>query len=125
MKKFVFVFLSALVSMSSFAAQVENASVITRDDGSYALSIDVRYTGGCKKHQFQLQVGACFETMPVQCEARLVDLTSGDFCEAIRYETVEIGLDEAGLVESYFSNGSLTITGALGSEASVRLPTIE
>ncbi len=59
MKKLFAVLVLALSATSSFAATVEGAKVIVNKDGDHALSIDVRYGGGCKEHKFKLEVGMC------------------------------------------------------------------
>ncbi len=112
----------AIVSFSAGAAEVKNATVVTADDGTYALAIQVRYGGGCKEHKFKLELGNCFESMPVQCFAELQDLTTDDFCEALISETIQIPFSEAGLNDSYFSGGSLAISGDRESSAAVELP---
>lgn len=107
--KFIAIVL-AMSSLSSFAATVHSAKL---DAAKKNILVDVSYGGGCKKHTFTLNVGACMETYPVRCSAVLVEKTVGglDMCEAIVGETVKINLAKYRLDEAYYANGSLTITG--------------
>ncbi len=116
----------ALSSLSSFAATVHKAKLDAKKEN---ILVDVSYGGGCKKHTFTLNVGACMETYPVRCTAALVEKTVGglDMCEAIISETVKINLAKYRLDESYYAGGSLTITGDMNmngkpSSATVVLP---
>lgn len=115
--------LSALALGASFASVASATEVVDArvDERRGVLEIDVRYGGGCKEHEFKLDIGACMETMPVQCEARIRDLTEGDFCEAIIGRRVVFSLKELGLDEPYYRGGSLKITGSRGSKV-VTLP---
>jgi hypothetical protein len=114
-----------LVTQSSFAAQVLRAKL---DSAKKNILIDVRYSGGCKKHDFSLKVGGCAESMPVQCRVKLMHNSNGDFCEAIKFETVVISLKDAGAVGSYYKGAFLTIIGDIDSQtnqpskATVQLP---
>ena len=108
-----------------FAAQVLKVKL---DSSKKNLLIDVRYGGGCKKHEFSLKVGGCAESMPVQCRVKLMHNSNGDFCEAIKFETVVISLKDAGVVGSYYNRAFLTILGDIDpqtnkpSQATVQLP---
>ncbi len=86
-----------------------------------AIEIDVTHGGGCGDHEYSLKIGACQETFPVSCTADLVHMTN-DGCEALLAQKATIVLKDAGLSESYYSKGSLTIKGADGSKATVKLP---
>jgi hypothetical protein len=109
-----------LFSQAARAADVVDARV---DERAGTIEIDVRYGGGCKEHNFKLEVGnACAESMPVQCRAKLVDLTSGDFCEALVGKTVVFSIKKLGLDTDYFRGASLTITGDRDSSKTVHLP---
>jgi hypothetical protein len=105
MKKAIITLLTLLMAFSAQSAQVKSARV----EGSKLL-VDVVYGGGCGEHLFDLDMGMCLESMPVQCFAKLIHVTD-DFCEGLVHETVEFSLEEQGLTDSYFSNGSLTIEG--------------
>ncbi len=117
-------FLSAalLVSFSwstqSLAASVEDARLNASGD----IEVDVIYGGGCKEHTFKLQVTHCLESMPVRCPVQLIDLTEGDFCEALISRTVTFKLSDYGFDEDYFSGATLIISGNDDSTATVVLP---
>lgn len=104
----------AMSSLSSFAATVHSAKL---DATKENILVDVSYGGGCKKHTFSLNMKGCAESFPVKCQAQLVRKTVGgfDMCEAIIGETVKINLAKYRLDESYYSRGSLTITGDMNS----------
>ncbi len=123
--KFIAIVL-AMSSLSSFAATVHSAKI---DSLKENLLIDVSYGGGCKKHTFTLKVSGCQETYPVSCKAKLIEKTVGGFdaCEALISETVKMNLADLRMNDSYFANGSLTITGDMDmngkpSSATVTLP---
>ena len=116
----------ALSSFSAFAATVNSAKL---DANKENIVVNVTYGGGCETHTFTLNVGGCFETYPVRCSAELVEtITNGmDICEALINKDVVINLAKYCLDDSYFSRGSLTITGdktmtGKPSSATVRLP---
>ncbi len=122
----VFTLLAIGLVFNATAAEVKSAKL---DSSKKNILVDVVYGGGCKKHVFALEVGACLESMPVQCTAKLVETTIGgpDFCEALISETVVLPLKKYGLNDSYYAGGKLTITGDRGftgepSQATVRLP---
>lgn len=113
-----FAFMSIL-STNAFAVEVHSVRL---DANQENLLIDVSYGGGCvKPHKFELKMGGCFESMPVQCNAQLIDRTTGDFCEAIVSDTAVINLKKVGITGGYYENGSLTIKGDRKS-VSVQLP---
>lgn len=123
------VLLSALLLASSFSAFSATVTGAKIDSAKKNILINVRYGGGCKKHTFSLKMGKCFETAPVQCEAKLVEKIEGglDACEMITLDTVKISIAKVGLNDDYFSGGTLTIKGDRNpadgiSEASVTLP---
>lgn len=114
------------LSISANAAEVISAKL---DASKKNLLVDVRYGGGCKKHEFSLKVGACMESYPAQCSADLVETIEGGFdaCESIRFETAVISLKKAGLTDSYYEKASLKIMGDINqtgkrSSATVKLP---
>jgi hypothetical protein len=88
-----------------------------------SLEFTVKHGGGCGDHKYSLALKGCAESFPVQCQADLVHKTN-DTCEALISRKFSISLDEAGLNESYYSGGSLTVKGANNSEVTVRLPEI-
>lgn len=82
----------------------------------------VQYSGGCKDHQFELKIGKCRESFPVQCDAQLIDLVTDDFCKALIVENVSINLHDAGLDDSYYQGASLRIQNADNSNIIITLP---
>lgn len=122
-------FIALALFMSAFSATAAEVVSAKLDASKKNLLVDVRYGGGCKKHTFELQVGGCLESMPVQCSAKLVEKVEGGFdpCEAIIGDTVVFNLKKYGLADSYYSKGKLTITGDKNftgkpSTATVTLP---
>lgn len=111
--------MATLIALSANAAEVRDARINTEKG---TVDIDVSYGGGCREHKFELKLETCMESYPVQCTAKLIDLTTDDYCEAYISQTVSISLKESGLTDSYFSKGSLTITGSGNSRAHVQLP---
>lgn len=106
-----------LAGLNSQAVQVTSAKL---DSSGENLIVDVSYGGGCKEHEFKLEVGMCLESYPVRCGVTVVDLQKGDFCEAYIHETVTFNLAAAGIKGSYFSGATLTF--ANSENVSVRLP---
>ena len=117
--KLIFSLTALFLAGNAFAAQVNTASL---DPVKNAIEIEVTYGGGCKEHKFDLKVGACIETSPVQCVATLVDLTDNDVCRALVTKKITIYLKDVGLTESYYSQAAIVIKGDHDSRASVRLP---
>lgn len=117
--KSLVLFASLVMAGNAFAAEVKSAKYNAAKKG---IEIDVVYGGGCKAHNFELQVGGCRESFPASCDAELVDLTNDDFCEALISRTVFISLESAGLNTSYYSGASINIKGDDNSKVSVRLP---
>lgn len=122
----VFALLAIGLVFNATAAEVKSAKL---DSSKKNILVDVVYGGGCKEHVFSLELGACLESYPVQCTAKLVEKTIGgpDFCEALISETVVISRKKYGLDGSYFEKAKITITGDRGftgepSSATVRLP---
>lgn len=109
------------VGGSASALEIYDAQIIGSGDAA-TLQMNVGFPGGCKTHQFELQLQGCYETFPVRCQARLVDLTTDDFCEAFVTQPVSFGLKELGLLDSYYQRGSLEITASVGQPALIRLP---
>lgn len=109
------------LSLSANAAEVLSAKL---DASKKNILVDVRYGGGCKKHEFSLKLGACLESYPVQCSADLIETIEGGFdaCESIRMETAVISLKKAGLTDTYFERARLTILGDNESSATIKLP---
>ena len=122
MKKILAVLALALASTNSFAVTVAKGKLVRNSSGDEAISVEVSYGGGCKAHKFSLQVESCFETMPVQCDTTIVDATKDDFCEAYITETIELPLKQNGLLDSYYSGASITITGDRETKTHVTLP---
>lgn len=123
-----FILVSLLVSSYSFGAVINSAKL---DDSQENILVEVSYGGGCKEHNFELQITACAETFPVQCTADLVEtvVDGPDFCEAFITKIVELNLRDNNLDDIYFSGGSLTIKGdkkanGRASRATIVLPRI-
>jgi len=108
MKTLIPIALSILFATPAFATEVVRSAKL--DASKKNLLIDVVYGGGCREHVFELNVGDCVETVPVQCSAQLVDLTT-DYCESLIFTTVVISLEEAGLTDEYYRRAKLTIQG--------------
>ncbi len=119
MKRIVLSLASFIVASSSFAAEVKSARLSANGKN---LEVDVFYGGGCKEHNFTLQVGGCLESFPVQCGVELVDNTHDDFCEALVGKTVVFSLKKYGLTDSYYSGARLSINGDNETSATVILP---
>ncbi len=106
------------ISTPAFGAEIVSAEL---DGAEKNILIGVRHGGGCGDHDYSLKMKGCAESMPVQCKAELVHKTN-DFCEALLHRTAVINLEASGIKGSYYSGGSLTITGANGTEATITLP---
>lgn len=123
MKSTLLVILS-LLAVNAFGASIKSAGL---DAENKNILINVTYGGGCGKHDFSLKLKGCAESAPVQCQADLIEQTD-DHCEALLSRTVVISLENAGLTESYYKNGTLTIFGDLDwqtnqkTKATVKLP---
>ena len=116
----------ALSSFSSIAATVHSAKL---DAAQKNILVDVSYGGGCKKHNFSLQLVLCAETYPVMCTAKLVETVENgpDLCEAIVSQTVKINLEKNGFLDGYYTDALIRIEGdkdsrGVESSATVRLP---
>ncbi|MCX6118620.1 MAG: hypothetical protein NT027_13850 [Proteobacteria bacterium] len=105
------------VSANAFAAKIESGRY---NAATKAIELDVAYGGGCGEHQFTLDVGACAESMPVQCRAKLIHKTD-DTCEAYIMKTISISLKSAKLDSEYYADAFLTITGDQNSSVSLQL----
>lgn len=106
-------------ALTAQAAYVKGAKV---DASSQTLLVDVEYSGGCAVHKFALNIGACYETFPVQCKIQLIHDDGGDDCEAMVGETLRFPLADEGLLGSYYERAYLTILGDGGTKAEVQLP---
>lgn len=116
--KIVPMFFAALfVSLSAQAAEVVDAKL---DSTQENIIVTVRHGGGCGKHSYDLKLLGCAESMPVQCQAKLIH-KSEDYCEAILIREATFNLKKYGLQDKYYANGSLTING-FESKATVVLP---
>ncbi len=102
MKKLVFL---AMLSGLVFGATIEDARFNTQTN---QIELDVKYGGGCGEHLWDLEVGMCLESFPVQCDVKLVHLTD-DTCEGLRFETIKFDLAEVGLKNDYYVGASLSI----------------
>lgn len=108
-------------SVSSLAAEVQEARV---NSETGIIEVDVSYGGGCQEHSFQLEIGMCLESHPVQCFAELKHNSNGDTCEAYLGQTLEFSMADYGLNDSYYLGGSLTIVGDNNSRVSITLPEV-
>jgi acyl-CoA hydrolase len=119
------IFLSVAMLISSYSAHSAEVIDARTNLETMEIEVEVAYAGGCEEHVFGLQLGMCFESYPVQCTAKLLHTTKSgepDFCEAFFRHTVKFPLEDYGFLSSYFKNGSLTISGAGESSATVKLP---
>lgn len=120
MKNLLFTITTLLMATAAFAGEIQAARI---DASQKNIEVDVRYGGGCHEHQFELQMEECFESMPVKCSAKLVDVTvKPDLCTAIMSKTVVLNLASLGMDTSYYASGSLTISGVGNSTATVKMP---
>lgn len=120
MKKSLFLAVLFLSSVA-FGAEIQGGRFNAKTD---SIELEVRYGGGCKDHDFYLDLGNyCLESYPVQCpDVQLFDRTKGDTCEALVHKTVSISLESAGLTDSYFNGARLTIRGDAGTSVKIDLP---
>lgn len=108
------------IALASTAKAVEIKSA-SYNEQKEAIDFEVSYDG-CGKHEFQLEVGDCFESSPAFCEARLNDLTEGDYCDAILSQKISISLKEAGLDSDRYSGAGIKILDSRGKAITIRLP---
>lgn len=111
MNKFLTMTALLAISFNSFSAEILSGKL---DASKKNIVLEVKTSGGCGEHKFDLEVGGCLESYPVQCSAKLLH-TSTDFCEAIIIETAVLPLAKYGFKDSYYRGGKLTI---IGSESS-------
>jgi hypothetical protein len=124
MNKIYLTILVTLLCSISFSATIKNAKY---DTTTKDVILDVVYSGGCGTHRFYLKPLGCFETMPVQCRAELID-ESNDPCEALISNTIRLDISAYyNLGDQYYQDASLTILGDFDanigkcSEATVEL----
>jgi hypothetical protein len=117
-KKFLFITLVSLFSVSSQAVEILSAKL---DASKTNLIVTVAHGGGCGDHSYELKMGVCLESMPVQCQATIKHMTN-DFCEAIISREAKFSLKKYKLTDKYYAGGKLTITGDSKSSATVILP---
>jgi hypothetical protein len=124
MKKIFCSFMLLCLSQYSSAALIKSAWIDSQEEN---LLIKVQFPGGCGHHRFILRTGACRETYPLQCSARLYEY-SNDTCEALVQKTLRFPLSSLGLDRPEFDNAMLTIYGDRPrgsrdySKATVRIP---
>jgi hypothetical protein len=118
MKKLIAIVLS-FTACTAFGAEITGGRM-NAEKG--VIEVDVRYGGGCEDHDFRIEMQGCLETYPVQCNAKLVDLTQDDFCEAMISRTIEFSLEKEGLAGAYYSQASLVIEGDRESSVTLSLP---
>jgi hypothetical protein len=121
MKSFLALALAA-TSFSSMAVEIYSAKL---DASQENLIVYVKYIGGCKKHDFSLRVGRCLESMPVRCEAEVVETVKGfDGCESVRLDEIVFNLQANDLTDSYYSGATLNLysKGSQGKRVTVQLP---
>jgi hypothetical protein len=123
--KTVFALAIALTAFSA-SAQAERMPEVQGaryNAATQSIDVDVAYGGGCEEHKFKLQMGGCLESMPVQCSAKVIDVSAKpDFCEAYIHQTISFKLTDYGLTDDYFEGASVRIEGANNSRAAIRLP---
>lgn len=113
----------AFTSASAFAVGSPTVNSARYNSATQSIEVDISYGGGCEEHKFELQIGGCLESMPVQCSATVVDVSKKpDFCEAYLSQTVSFKLSDYGLNDDYFQGASFSIRGAGDSKAYIRLP---
>jgi hypothetical protein len=117
--KFITLIALAALSTATFSAEIKATRV---NSETKSIEIDVAYGGGCEKHDFKLEIGACLESYPVQCFAELKHDSNGDFCEAYIQETLSFSIKELGLDDEYYELGSIDIIGDNNTRKSISLP---
>lgn len=110
-------------SASAHAERMPEVQGARYNAATQSIDVDVAYGGGCEKHVFKLEVGGCLESMPVQCSARVIDVSAKpDFCEAYIHQTISFKLADYGLTDDYYTRASMVIEGANNSSAGIDLP---
>ena len=66
-------------------------------------------------------MGACLESYPVQCSAKLLDLTN-DKCETLFFDRALFSLESLDLNTRYYSGATIRIKGGSDTSATVVLP---
>jgi hypothetical protein len=108
MKKGILSLAIFLAASTSTAAGLEvGVKSVRLDAAGENLIVDVFHGGGCAKHKYELQIGACMERFPVSCSATVVDKGDPDPCEAMIYATAVFPLAKYKLNESYYSRADL------------------
>lgn len=106
MKGLILTAFVTLAAAQSFGAVVKAARL---DSSKRNILVDVTYGGGCGKHEFSLEVGACGDR-PAYCLADLVEKTT-DMCEKTVVETVVLNIEEAELSNRFFRGATIEIQG--------------
>lgn len=110
-----------LMALTLFASVSASAKITDArfNKATGKIEVDVAYSG-CSQRKFELKVGGCFESLPVRCNAKLIDVSGrNELCQGFFEHTVEFSLEEAGLNDDYYSEASIAIQGA---PLAIRLP---
>lgn len=84
--------LLTLLSLNAAAAEITSGLY---DKSSDSIVLNVIYQGGCKEHNFQVQIEMCNRTVPATCTAKLIDRTEDDVCRGYVQKTVRISAEKA------------------------------
>ena len=76
------------------------------------LTLDIKYTGGCIDHDFQM-IGSpsIAKSMPPIRSIELIDTTTNDECEKITFETLTIDISDLSLQKTKGSEIYLSLAG--------------
>lgn len=119
MKCLLVVLATMLTSICANALEIESAKLDAKKEN---IIVTVRHGGGCGDHTYALELQKCYESLPVQCEARIKHSTD-DFCEAYLTREAVFNLKKYGLNAKYYSGASLKILGDENTKSVVVLPT--
>lgn len=119
MKRLSMFVLGSMLSVCS--AQAVEIAGVKLDAAKENLIVTVRHGGGCGEHNYELVIGSCLETMPVQCTATIKHTTS-DFCEAYLTREAKFNLKKLGLNGKYYAGAALRIVGDGNTRAAITLP---
>ena len=76
------------------------------------LTLDIKYTGGCIEHDFQMIGSASIaKSMPPIRFIELIDTTTNDDCKKVTFETITIDISDLSIKKSKGSEIYLTLAG--------------
>jgi hypothetical protein len=76
------------------------------------LTLDIKYTGGCIGHDFQMIGSASIaKSMPPIRSIELIDTTTNDDCKKIIFETITIDISDLSLQKTKGSEIYLALAG--------------